>query len=158
MKELTSEIEIEAPPARVWQVLTDFPAFRQWNPFIREISGAARAGNRLRVRLGPPGGRAMTFEPRVLVSEENRELRWLGRVGLPGIFDGEHLFTLEPLAGNRTRFVQRELFRGLLVPLLAGSLDRGTRRGFEEMNRALKERVEGSRSSPPIDRSSSRAS
>jgi hypothetical protein len=62
---------------------------------------------------------------------------------LPGLFDGEHIFTMDPLdAGRRTRLVHREEFRGVLVPLFWGSLDTATRQGFEEMNLALKKRVE----------------
>src|SRR5256712_13020632 len=83
----------------------------------------------------------MTFRPRVLNVVPNRELRWLGRLGLPRLFDGEHIFELVPVGPNRTRFVQRERFRGLFVPFLAKSLDRDARRGLEEMNRALKARV-----------------
>jgi hypothetical protein len=89
----------------------------------------------------------MTFKPKVLNAEPNRELRWLGHLLFPGLFDGEHSFTIQPLGESRVRFVQREEFKGLLVPLLARSLDNGTRRGFEEMNRALKERAE----SPPAE-------
>jgi hypothetical protein len=59
-----------------------------------------------------------------------------------GLFDGEHSFTIEPLQENRVRFVQREAFKGLLVPLFARSLDTNTQRGFEQMNRGLKERTE----------------
>jgi hypothetical protein len=84
----------------------------------------------------------MTFRPKVLNAEANRELRWLGHLLVRGLFDGEHSFTLVPLGETRVRFVQREVFRGLLVPLFSGGLNRDTRRGFEEMNRALKERAE----------------
>jgi hypothetical protein len=63
---------------------------------------------------------------------------------VPGLFDGEHSLTIEALEENRVRFVQSEAFRGLLVPLFARSLNNNTRRGFEEMNRALKERAEAS--------------
>jgi hypothetical protein len=84
----------------------------------------------------------MTFRPTVLNAETNRELRWLGHLLAPGLFDGEHSFTIQPLEDNRVRFVQREAFKGLLVPLFARSLDNNTRRGFEEMNRAVKERAE----------------
>jgi hypothetical protein len=69
-------------------------------------------------------------------------LRWLGRLIMPGPFDGEHILAIEPLETNRVRFVQREIFTGLLVPLFAHRLDTDTRRGFEEMNRALKARAE----------------
>jgi hypothetical protein len=142
MKELHSEIEIAAPAERVWRVLTDFPSYPQWNPFIRRIRGEPKTGERLEVRLEPPGGRGMTFRPKLLNVEANRELRWLGHLFVPGLFDGEHWLTIEPLGESRVRFVQREEFRGLLVPLLARSLDDNTRRGFEEMNHALKERAE----------------
>jgi hypothetical protein len=145
VKELRSEIDIDGPPTAVWKVLTDFASFPSWNPFIREAKGVPKVGQRLRVRIHPPGGRAMTFRPRVLVSEENRELRWLGHLLFAGLFDGEHIFKLEPLEGGRTHFIQCEEFNGVLVPLLWGSLDRNARRGFEELNRALKARVEDAR-------------
>ena len=193
MKELHSEIEIDASAERVWRLLTDFASYPEWNPFIRSISGQPTPGERLEVRIEPPGGRGMTFRPTVLTAEDNRELRWLGHLLVPGLFDGEHSLTIQPLGENRARFVQREAFKGLLVPLFTApcsevaplrivgtqcllgrparvdirdrhertmpkseaacgamssqgavrrSLDNNTQRGFEEMNRALKERAE----------------
>jgi hypothetical protein len=142
MKELHSEIEIDAPAERVWHLLIDFASYPQWNPFIRKISGEPATGERLEVRIEPPGGRGMTFKPKVLNAEDNRKLRWQGHLMVPGLFDGEHSFTIQPLGENRVRFVQREAFRGLLVPLFSRSLDNNTQRGFEQMNRALKERAE----------------
>jgi len=76
-------------------------------------------------------------------AEPNQELRWLGRLILPGIFDGEHIFSIQPLDEQHVRFTQREIYTGWLVPLLAHGLDTDTRRGFEEMNQALKLRAEG---------------
>jgi len=141
MLELRTEIEIDARPERVWAVLIDFEKFPDWNPFIRSIRGNVQVGSRLDVLLGASGTRAMRFRPIVKAVVPNRELRWLGRLGLPRLFDGEHIFQIEPLGPIRSRFVQRERFRGLFVPLLARSLNRDARRGFEEMNRALRERV-----------------
>ena len=148
MKELHSEVEINAPAERVWQLLTDFTSYPRWNPFIRSISGEPTTGERLEVRIEPPDGRGMTFKPTVLNAEPNRELRWLGHLLVPGLFDGEHSLAIQPLEENRVRFIQSETFRGLLVPLFSRSLDHNTRRGFEEMNRALKERAEA----PPAER------
>ncbi len=138
MKELRSEIEIQASAERVWQLLTDFANFPQWNPFMRRASGEIKVGARLEVYIQPSGTRGMTFKPTVLKAEPGRELRWLGRLLMPGLFDGEHILTIEPLEANRVRFVQREIFTGVLVPFFAHGLDTDTRRGFEEMNRALK--------------------
>jgi len=142
MKELRTEIEIQASNQRVWQLLTDFASFPQWNPFIRQANGEVKVGAGLVIHLQPSGASGMTFKPIVLKVEPNRELRWLGRLLMPGLFDGEHTFTIETLAANRVRFTQREVFTGLLVPLFARSLDADTRRGFEEMNQALKSRAE----------------
>jgi len=142
MKELRSEIEIQASAERVWQLLTDFPSFPQWNPFIRKVSGNIQVGERLEVYIQPSGASGMTFRPTVLKAEPNRELRWLGHLLISGLFDGEHSFTIEPLGEGRVRFTQREVFTGLLVPLFARGLDTDTRRGFEEMNQALKSKAE----------------
>ena len=138
MKEIRTEIEIQASDKRVWQLLTDFASFPQWNPFMRQAVGEPKTGARLEVRIQPSGASGMTFRPTVLKVEPNRELRWLGHLLMPGLFDGEHILTIESLAENRVRFVQREIFTGILVPLFAHGLDTDTRRGFEEMNRALK--------------------
>ena len=142
MKELTTSLDIEASPQAIWQILTDFSAFEQWNPFIRSISGQAVQGTKLEVHIQPPGGQGMTFKPTVLVVEPEREFTWLGHFLIPGLFDGEHRFCLEPLGDNRTRFTQSERFGGLLVPLLAKDLDTKVRQGFEAMNQALKTRAE----------------
>jgi hypothetical protein len=147
MHEITTTMEINAPPRSVWKVLVDFQAHPQWNPFVRSIEGSPREGETLKVFIQPVGGKGMTFRPRVLRAVPDQELRWLGRVVLPGVFDGEHFFQIEPLdQGRRTRFIQGERFTGLLVPLLRTNLDRGTREGFEAMNQALKARVEESSS------------
>ena len=140
MKELRTEIEIDASPERVWGVLTDFGSYAEWNPFIPRISGELAVGSRLEVRIEPPEARGLTFKPSVRKVEPNRELAWLGRLVLPGIFDGEHHLELEPRDGG-TLFVQREEFTGILVPLLGRGLEK-TKRGFEQMNAALKQRVE----------------
>ncbi len=142
MKELSAEIEIKAPAEQVWRILTDFDKFPEWNPFIRQAKGKVETGARLEVNLQPTGSRAMSFKPKLLDVEPNRKLRWLGRLLIPGLFDGEHSFTIEPLDEERVRFVQSERFSGLLVPFFAKSLDKDARRGFEEMNHALKERAE----------------
>jgi hypothetical protein len=141
MRELRREIEIDAPPERVWSVVTDFAAYPEWNPFIRRISGELREGASLDVRIEPPGARVTRFEPTVRAVEANRELRWLGRLLLPGVFDGEHSLRIEPLDDGRTRFVQSERFTGILVGLVKGTLAK-TEAGFEQMNTALKARVE----------------
>jgi hypothetical protein len=127
---------------RVWQILTDFESYPDWNPFILSISGEPQAGSRLKVFIKPPGSPGMTFKPVVLNAESNLELRWLGHLVIAGLFDGEHCFLIKPVSENRVIFTQAEKFTGLLVPLLWGSLDKNTREGFNRMNAALKRLAE----------------
>jgi hypothetical protein len=141
-KQLHADIDIQASPDRVWEVLTDLDAYSRWNPFIVEAAGQAATGRRLRLRMRLPGRRPMSFRPEVLEAEPGRRLRWLGRVLVPGLFDGEHSFTIRPLGPDRVRLVQHEEFRGLLAPLLLRFIAKPTLAGFQAMNQALKERAE----------------
>ena len=141
---LQTEIDIAATPDHVWSILTDFSAYPDWNPFIRSIHGAPEQGARLVIRIQPSGAKGMTFRPTVLAATPDYELCWLGRLLVPGLFDGEHRFTIQPIDRGKVRFRQSELFRGILVPMFRDSLDRDTKRGFIEMNLALKARAETS--------------
>jgi hypothetical protein len=141
VKELRSEIDIAAPPARVWDILTDFEAYPEWNPFILELGGDLRKGGRLTVKIQPPGRKAMTFRPTVVALEPERELRWLGKLMVGGVFDGEHSHRLDPIEGG-TRYVQSERFSGVLVPFTGGMLS-SAQDGFDAMCAALKLRAEG---------------
>ena len=141
-KQLRAHIDIHATAERVWQILTDFAAYPQWNPFLTRADGRAHQGQRLTLRLQPVGGRGLTFRPTVLEATPAVRLRWLGHLLVRGVFDGEHSFTIQPLGQGQVRLVQQEDYRGLLVPLLARSLDRRTLPAFERMNQALKRRAE----------------
>ncbi|ADG77109.1 putative transcriptional regulator, TetR family [Tsukamurella paurometabola DSM 20162] len=102
-------IEIAAPPEAVWRVLMDFSAYPEWNPMVRTIAGTPRVGERLDVEVNNNGS-AIRFSPTVLGVDPDREFRWVGRVMVPGLLDGEHYFRLEPTATG-TRFTQGERFR-----------------------------------------------
>lgn len=140
--ELHTEIEIDAAPESVWHVLTDIDRYPDWNPFIVSSEGRVEVGEKLANRMQPPGGRATTFKPTVTVVEGSTTFEWLGRLGLPGIFDGRHRFDLAPTEDGRTVVTQTEQFDGILVRILRTSLDASTMAGFEAMNAALKARVE----------------
>ncbi|HVK23024.1 MAG TPA: SRPBCC domain-containing protein [Actinokineospora sp.] len=138
-KSLTSTVEISASPQRVWDLLTDFKSYPDWNPFIVRAEGTATVDTKLRNTLDNKGS-TMEFTPTVLVADPGRELRWLGRFGLPGIVDGEHYFVIEEVTPGRTRLTQGETFTGFLVPVAGKFLDVGS--GFAAMNAALKARAE----------------
>ncbi|MGN9837827.1 SRPBCC family protein [Nonomuraea sp. H19] len=141
MRAISSAIDINASPEKVWAVLVDFASYPEWNPFMREASGEAVVGGRLVLRMFPENGRPVTFKPEVLAAEPGKRLKWVGHLIVPGLFDGTHEFTLTATPEGGTHLVQSESFKGLLVPFL-GKLIEGTTRNFENLNEALKKRVE----------------
>ncbi|MDX6680189.1 MAG: hypothetical protein QOG94_228 [Solirubrobacteraceae bacterium] len=142
-REIHHAIELDASPEAAWAVLTDTPAYGEWNPFITRLTGELRVGAKLAALVLPPGDRRpATFKQTVLAVEPPRELRWLARVLVPGLFDGDHSFKIEPIAGGRTRFTQAERISGVVVPLVGGRIDK-TLLGMQQMNEAFKRRVEG---------------
>jgi hypothetical protein len=140
-REIRTEIWIERPPAAVWQILTATEEYPSWNPFIRHLRGRLQPGNRIEVEIAPPGSGAMTFRPVVLTVERDREIRWLGSLGVRGLFDGEHSFRLES-SERRTHLIQSERFSGLLVGRLSDGILGRTEEGFAAMDDAVKARAE----------------
>ncbi len=147
MRTLEHIVDIPAPAAAVWQVLTETDRYSEWNPFMTGLAGRLAVGERLTVTVRP-GRRTMTFRPTVLAVEDGRLVRWRGRAGVPGLADGEHELRLDPGPDGGTRFVQRETFTGLLVPVMRRILD-DTEVGFAAMNTALRDRAV-SRAAGPV--------
>jgi hypothetical protein len=141
VRSIHTEIDIGAPAAAVWDILIDTDKWAEWNPFAK-LSGRVAPGERVCVELKPPGKGSITIRPTIVKLEPGRELRWLGHLGIPGLFDGEHGFRVVPEDTGRCRFEHFETFRGLLVAPLMWMVGDTTRQGFEAMNRALKARVE----------------
>jgi hypothetical protein len=147
-RSIETQIDIEAPVRRVWEVLVDWPAYPRWNPWMQHLEGELEVGARLDVRV-KLDARTMRFRPRVIALEDGRTYRWLGHLLVPGVFDGEHAFALEALDDGNTRFFHFESFGGVLAGLTLRLVGEATRAGFEVMNRALKERCESSPASVP---------
>jgi hypothetical protein len=143
MQQLDAAAEIDAPPEKVWAVITDLSSFPLWNPFIVRADGELRPGGRLHVTLQVPEMRLVSFRPRLLVVEPGREIRWRGVTGLRGLFDGVHSLSVEPLPDGRSRFRTHEDVTGVLLPVLGRVMQR-TQRGFELLAEAVKVRAEAS--------------
>lgn len=135
--QISTSIAINAPREQVWAIFSDFKAYPKWNPFIHSISGELVVNKKFKAEIG-----TMKFSPTLKVFETNSELTWQGRLLFPGIFDGRHSFLLLENEDGSTTFIQKEEFKGMLVPFLKKKLRTEIVAGFEEMNRKLKEEVE----------------
>ena len=141
MRSIQAVTEIAAPVETVWAVLTAVASYSEWNPFITKFDGELTVGARPEVQIAPPGARPMTFRPTITDVSEGERVAWIGRVVMPGIFDGRHSFQLESTTDGGTRLTQTEQFSGLLVALTGGMLAK-TQAGFEAMNEAVRVRAE----------------
>ncbi|WP_205326767.1 SRPBCC domain-containing protein [Glycomyces sp. YM15] len=137
---IETTVHLDARANRVWAVLTDFPAYGEWNPFITEISGLLAEDERLEAAFLQPNGKTNRFKPRVLRVSPARQIRWLGKLGPGGLFDGEHYFVLEPQPDGTTVLTHGERFTGVLVPLMKSPLA-DAEQGFASMNSALEARL-----------------
>lgn len=141
--EFHADVEIEAPAGSVWEVLADFAAYPEWNPFLR-IAGNPDVGSRIKVAYLTGGvARNLTnMRATVLGSEAHRHLRWSGFMWVPSWFVVDHSFRIQTIGTNRSYFIQREAFTGSLTPFVIPVLESSLRSGLQEMSLALKERVE----------------
>jgi hypothetical protein len=143
MKELRTEIEIQARPDQVWQVLTSLNSYPEWNPFITLAAGNPKVGEKVDITVRS-GTKEMVLHCIVVRVEPNKELCWKYHVISPVLFRGEHRFIIDQLEGDKVRFIDQEIFNGLLVPAQAKNIDTNSKLGFEAMDKALKVRAEQS--------------
>jgi hypothetical protein len=143
--DLTTFVDIDATPERVWQVLTDLPAYAEWNPFVTQADGALVEGARLSVRVPPVNALVQAqLRPTVVEVVPLRRLRLrsqLIRPAVPGLFDVDLTMTITDHDGG-VRLWQQDRFGGLLAPQLIRSLNRHRGAAFHAMNEALKRRAE----------------
>lgn len=134
---IETSIKIQATPEKVWNILTDFEKYAEWNPFILSLEGDISEGNTIAAKID-----GMQFKPQILSNKKNEELKWLGKLFFKGLFDGEHHFIIEDHKDGTVTFHQNEIFNGLLVGLFSKKLKTETKDGFIAMNEKLKELAE----------------
>jgi hypothetical protein len=132
-----TQISINAPEEKIWNILMDTTAYSQWNSFLA-VEGSFAKDAVIGVVVSPPEDKSIHFEPTVLKLSSD-ELIWRGRLIMPGLFTGEHRFSMVKQPDGQVVLHQDEEFSGILVPFV--NLD-NTRRGFEKMNAELKARAE----------------
>ncbi|HEY7570248.1 MAG TPA: SRPBCC domain-containing protein [Nitrososphaeraceae archaeon] len=142
MKEISTEITIQATKADVWNVLTDFRSYPRWNPFIQEIKGDLKVGSKLELKIVTPKKRIRKYTPVVTLVSPNSELRWHGKAFMPGLLDGERIFRLSNEGETLVRFEHKEIFGGIGALIGSKFLAKDIFESENNMNQALKLEVE----------------
>lgn len=134
---IETKIKINGSKETIWKILTDFNDYKNWNPFIKAISGDLKEGSQLTAQIDD-----MKFKPKVLVVKRYQEFEWIGKLLLPRIFDGQHKFEIIDNKDGSCSFLHSEQFKGVLVPFMKKKLENNVKENFQKMNVALKNKVE----------------
>lgn len=142
MKRICTTIDIEASINDVWNILSDFKGYHNWNPFITSISGELKTGEVLEAKFKPNNSFQFNLKPLVLNVEVNKEIRWKGHFLTKGLFDGDHILRIEEMEDGNVHFINCEKFTGILVPILMYMIKKDTEKSFIAMNEQLKKMAE----------------
>lgn len=145
MPTIKTAVDVATSAEIVWRVLTQFPQYSHWNPYLVSIYGTPVVGQRLEIQERDSHGHTSKFTARVVKAIPATELRWRRRRMIEGIFDREHAFFIIPNGIKGVRFVQREHFSGLLATLIMPFISEKTTKAFNLMNLALKRTAEAKR-------------
>jgi hypothetical protein len=138
-----TEFPIEASPARVWAVLSDFAAWPDWNPSVPRISGECRVGSTLRLTLAMPGRPSANVSAVVTLADPDRGLHWHGNVGGDRIFSGTREFDIAAQPDGTVLVTHVEDVSGLLFPLFKIVMGDAIQKQHDDLNVALRNRAEG---------------
>ncbi len=138
MKEYSAKTTIKASPEAIWAILTNAPAYPDWDPGVIRIEGRIAPGEKITAytKLSPN----KAFPVKVAEFEPGRKMVWAS--GMPlGLFKGERTFTLSPKSNGLTEFTLREVFTGPLLPMIGRSIPDMTST-FQQFAEGLKKQAE----------------
>ena len=128
------EVIVDAPIEKVWQLLIDFDSYSNWSSMV-SFRGQPEVGKTVPLMVSILGRKIKT-PVEFLKIEENKELAWRG--GLSGLITGEHYFELSSIDDDKTKLVQGEKFKGLLLPFMWPILKNTLNKLYEQSNNDIK--------------------
>jgi len=143
LQEIKTDIEISAPPSKVWSILTDINKWQEWSPIIKESHGTAAVGSELTIAMigKKEGEDGPIYNPIITELDEPKHLRWRAHMLSGFIFTNYKILELEE-TDTGTRLTHKEMFKGLLAPIFCGQMEKGVPPMLNSMNQALKELAE----------------
>src|SRR4051812_44421929 len=90
--EINNTVEIDGTPDQVWETLTDFNRYREWNPTIRDITGTLQVGSDVVLSVAQPEGGERQWSVQVSRFDPQCEYGWTFYENSPELYGGEHTF------------------------------------------------------------------
>ena len=142
MGTVRAEIEIDAPAERIFDILTDLKSYPEWNPFTPRVESTLRPGDPVHLFVRLRGKRLSHWVEYVSRNQRPTHLCWGTTIGAGFLLRAERCQTLTAIDARRTRFVNEDVIRGWLAPLVMIAFGRDMQRGFASVATALKKRAE----------------
>jgi hypothetical protein len=139
MKEYHTDIILNVSADRVWEALTDFSAYPEWNPLVGWLKGDFNPDGQIQMFITPLN---RSFKAKLKTVQKDKEYAWIGVAIAPWFLSGEHYYCLEKINDASTRLLHGEYFRGWGSALIGKSMLRRMENAFIDHNLRLKERVE----------------
>jgi len=143
MREISTEIEIAAPIADVWRILTNIDDWADWSPIINKASGNAALGSSLNITMmGKEAGKdGPAYSPTITILDAPNSFRWSTKMMGGFMMTNDKLFELEETSVG-TRVVHNELFSGLMALMFWSNFEKHVPTMLDAMNEALKAKAE----------------
>jgi len=132
---------VQAPAEIVWEVVSDFETWHQWNPLYRKAEGQMKIGTTLTLEQHLPGQPATVIAPLVQDWVPYEQLHWRSsRMG--GFVTAIRYLEIENMGPQNSTFSNGELFMGLLLRFISREERRQLRAAFTQMGEAVRDRAE----------------
>jgi len=143
LQEIKTEIEISAPPSKVWSVITDINNWKDWSPIIKDSNGTASVGSELTITMvgKEQGKEGPKYNPIITELDQPNYFRWRAHMLAGFIFTNYKIIELKETSSG-TLLTHTESFKGLLAPIICGQMEKGVPSMLNSMNKALKDLAE----------------
>ncbi|HNP56541.1 MAG TPA: SRPBCC domain-containing protein [Gordonia sp. (in: high G+C Gram-positive bacteria)] len=139
---LEHSVEIAAPAATVWAVLTDFDAYGQWNPFVPHASCTLEPGTPIDMQVRLRGDNLRRQREFVNSVTPGRSFSYSMKPAPLGLLRSVREQTVLPSGPGTSHYASHFQIDGALTPVVSTLLGKDMRRGFDDMAAALKQRAE----------------
>ncbi len=138
-----TEINISAPPDKVWSIITDINKWQDWSPIINASQGESSIGSKLSITMmsKEEGKDGPKYNPVITELKQPNYFLWRAHMMSELVFTNEKIFEMKETATG-THLTHTETFKGLMAPLMAGSVEENVPGMLDSMNKALKELAE----------------
>lgn len=143
LQEIKTEIEIAAPPSKVWSIVTDINSWKEWSPIIKDSNGAASVGSELTITMTgkEQGKEGPKYNPIITELDQPNFFRWRAHMLAGFIFTNYKIIELKETSSG-TLLTHTESFKGLLAPVFCSQMEKGVPPMLNSMNKALKDLAE----------------